>query len=307
MKGLVIKSTGSWYNVLYENAIYECRIKGKIRLDAISTTNPVAVGDYVEIELEDINLAIITDIYPRKNHIIRKSTNLSKQAQILAANIDMAFLVVTIHSPQTLLSFIDRFLASANAYSIPATIIINKCDIISSAQHKATLQEWIDIYTLAGYSVLTVSTVQGQGLQELQVLMKDKISLFAGNSGVGKSSIINALDSSLNIKTQEISHRHKTGQHTTTFAEMHKLQFGAYIIDSPGIRSFGMYDIAKENLSHYFPDIFKFSADCQFANCTHIHEPNCTVQDAVEHGEISLSRYENYVAMYFDTNEKHRL
>ncbi len=307
MKGTVIKSTGSWYRVQdsHSREIYECRIKGKFRLENSRHTNPITVGDYVEFELEEDGVGVISNIAPRKNYIIRKSVNLSKESHMLAANVDRAYLIVTIRKPKTLLSFIDRFLVSAEAYQIPVTIICNKTDL-HSARDTETYNEWKQIYAIAGYEIIPVSTVSGQNIAELRTQLQHKINVFVGNSGVGKSSIINALEPNLHIKTKEISKTHKTGQHTTTFAEMHPLSQGGYIVDTPGVRSFGLLDFDKNQIYHYFPEIFKYSHECKFFNCTHLHEPECAVIDAVHKHHIPASRYLNYSSMVLDEDSKHR-
>ncbi len=307
MRGTVIKSTGSWYKVVADNnQVYDCRIKGKLRLDDTKSTNPIAVGDHVEFVPDAETQGVIAEILERKNYIIRKASNLSKQSHILAANIDRAYLVVTLHSPQTLLSFIDRFLVTTEAYDIPCTIVVNKSDLYTSSSDVELLQEWIDIYTLAGYELILVSAQTGYNIDTLRNQMKDSVNVLAGNSGVGKSSLIQAIDSNITVAIQEISKSHNKGQHTTTFAEMYHMQCGGYIIDTPGVKAFGLHDCTKEELAHYFPEIFASSHKCKFYNCTHIHEPNCSVIQDVQDGFIAISRYENYVAMFFDENSKHR-
>lgn len=307
MKGTVVKSTGSWYRVVTpEHVSFECRIKGKLRLDDSKSTNPIAVGDNVVFTPENETQGIISEILERRNYIIRKASNLSKQSHILAANVDRAYLVVTIQNPQTLLSFIDRFLVSAQAYDIPCTILVNKCDLLTSDHEQEQLQEWKAIYALAGYELLVVSAHTGYNIETLRNHMKGNVSVFAGNSGVGKSSLIHALDPMVSVKIKEISKSHNKGQHTTTFAEMFACDFGGYIIDTPGVKAFGLLNFEKEELAHYFPEIFTYSSGCQFYNCTHIHEPQCAVLRAVEQGNIALSRYENYISLCFDENSKHR-
>ncbi len=306
MKGVVAKSTGSWYRVLCGEQYYDCRIKGKIRLADMKSTNPVAVGDWVEIEPENAEQAVISTIYDRSNYIIRKSTNLSKQSHIIAANVDMAYLVVTLHSPKTLLSFIDRFLLSAEAYSIPCTILINKSDLYTSDADQQTIAEWTETYQKAGYDIFCVSAHSGENIDTLYRMMENKTVVFSGNSGVGKSSLLNAIAPNVASKVSDISKSHNKGRHTTTFAEMYELPNGARLIDTPGVKSFGLLDLEKEELSHYFPEIFKVSKQCQFHNCTHTHEPLCAVQQAVQNGKIALSRYENYVSCLLDENTKHR-
>lgn len=307
MRGLVTKSTGTLYKVkTQEGTIIECRIKGKLRLSGIRTTNPIAVGDYVFYDLENEQSGIITKIDDRKNYIIRKASNLSKESQIIAANIDMAYLVVTIHSPQTLLPFIDRFLVSTEAYDIPATILINKYDLFLSEEDQKKIEEWTEIYRPAGYNVLCISTVTDYNMDVLRNQLAGKVSAFSGNSGVGKTSIIKKLTENENLKTSEISKSFHKGQHTTTFAEMYEMPNGGNIIDTPGVKAFGLLDMKSNEITHYFPEIFKYSSDCQYNNCTHSHEPNCNVIKAVKEGKIALSRYENYLTFMDDKNVKHR-
>jgi ribosome biogenesis GTPase len=304
MEGLVTKSTGSWYQVKTPGGErFDCRIKGKFRIKGIMTTNPIAVGDVVDFELEpELGTGVITNLHPRKNYIIRKSINLSKQAQILAANLDQAFLIVTLASPRTSLGFIDRFLVTAEAYDIPASLIFNKLDLFSDegleilAGHKA-------IYENIGYPCYEVSALDGSNVDQIAELIKDKITLFSGHSGVGKSSLINALLPDLKLRTTEISEWHDKGVHTTTFAEMFELPHGGYIIDTPGIREFGVIDIEKNELSHFFPEMRTRLNQCKFNSCRHINEPGCAVIKAVENGEIELSRYESYISIYngYDT------
>nr|WP_068888215.1 ribosome small subunit-dependent GTPase A [Pedobacter panaciterrae] len=299
MRGLVIKSTGSWYQVHAENGVdYDCRIKGKFRIQGIQTTNPIAVGDQVEFELEpNSDNGVIYKLHDRKNYIIRKSINLSKQAQIIAANMDQAFLVVTLASPRTSLGFIDRFLATAEAYSIPAVLIFNKLDLFNE-DGLAILAEYAAIYEKIGYPCYTVSAIEGTNIPQIESLLKDKTTLFSGHSGVGKSSLINALLPGRSIKTGEISEASDKGQHTTTFAEMHTLPFGGYLIDTPGIRELGIFDIRPEELGHYFREMRDLMHECKFNNCRHVNEPGCAVIKAVESGEIELSRYESYLSIY---------
>jgi ribosome biogenesis GTPase len=312
LEGLVIKSTGSRYIVFYNDKLYECRIKGKLRTKGIRTTNPVSVGDKVfftpqdEIAESGRPLGVISKIKERKNYIIRRSVNLSKESHILAANIDQAFIVATVNYPVTTLNFIDRFLVTAEAYSIPPILVFNKIDMYSQKEMEK-VNEWYGTYHEIGYKCLGTSVKTGQGIDELKELMMGKTSVFAGNSGVGKSSLINYIDSNLNLKTDSISNIHKTGKHTTTFSEMFPLEMGGYIIDTPGIRSFGMIDMKNDDVSHYFPEIFELSENCRFNNCSHTHEPGCAVIVAVEEGNISLSRYENYLSiMNEDEDEKYR-
>lgn len=307
MKGLVLKSTGNNYKVKTDDGtLFDCRIKGKLRLNGIRSTNPIAVGDYVFFELENESAGIITSIADRKNYIIRKASNLSKESQIIATNIDMAYIVVTIHSPQTLLQFVDRFLVTAEAYDIPCTILINKYDLFQSPEDQAVIKEWQEIYTLAGYEVLCISTKTGYNIDELQKRLVGKVSLLSGNSGVGKTSIIKAITNNNELKTSEISKSFHKGQHTTTFAEMYETPHGGNIIDTPGVKAFGLLNMESEEISQYFPEIFKYSSDCQYYNCTHSHEPKCNVIKAVEDGKIAVSRYKNYLAFMDDKNAKHR-
>ncbi|MFW5850692.1 MAG: ribosome small subunit-dependent GTPase A [Bacteroidota bacterium] len=306
MTGLVIKSTGSWYRVIdSDKTVYECRIKGKLRLRNSRSTNPVTVGDTVDFEIEDTTQGIITNIHQRKNYIIRKSVNLSKESHIIAANIDRAYLIVTISQPKTLLSFIDRFLVSAEAYAIPVTLVFNKYDIYSK-KDLVQLSEWEDIYAKAGYPTLRLSCETKLNCNELRSQMQHKISVVVGNSGVGKTTILNTLFPELSLKTQKISKSHKTGQHTTTFSEMFILPEKTYIIDTPGIKSFGLLEVEKHELHHFFPEIFAASHNCKFHNCSHSHEPGCAVLPAVAEGHIAQSRYLNYCQLYDEEKSKHR-
>lgn len=300
-----MKSTGSWYSVRLESGEQvECRIKGKFRMKGIKTTNPVAVGDVVEIEA-GAEGGVISQIMDRKNYIIRKSTNLSKEAHIIAANVDQAMLVVTVNHPVTSTVFIDRFLASVEAYRIPAVLVFNKIDLYGE-DDLLMLGALTQVYMQAGYECLHVSSLTGEGIEDVVAAMKDKITVFSGLSGVGKSSLVNRVEPSLDLKVAEISESHDTGKHTTTFAEMFPLSFGGYIVDTPGIRAFGLIHMEKNEISHYFPEIFKRATDCKYYNCTHIHEPGCAVLEAVENGEISESRYFSYVSMFEEGEEKYR-
>lgn len=299
MQGLVIKSTGSWYNVHgVDGNNYDCRIKGKFRIQGIQTTNPIAVGDIVEFEMEpNSDKGVIYKLHERKNYIIRKSINLSKQAQIIAANMDQAFLVVTLASPRTSLGFIDRFLATAEAYSIPAVLIFNKLDLFHQ-EGLAILDEYKSIYENLDYPCYSVSALAGTNIPLIESLLKDKTTLFSGHSGVGKSSLINALLPGRSIKTGDVSEATDKGQHTTTFAEMHTLPFGGYLIDTPGIRELGIFDIRPEELGHYFREMRALMNECRFNNCRHVNEPGCAVINAVETGEIEISRYESYLSIF---------
>ena len=299
MKGLVIKSTGSWYQVKTDDGnVIDCRIKGKFRIKGIQTTNPIAAGDVVEIEIEpDLGTGVITQLYERRNYIIRKSVNLSKQAQIIAANLDQAFLIVTLASPRTSLGFIDRFLVTAEAYDVPAGLIFNKLDLFSD-EGLEILEEQQHIYKSIGYPCYAVSALEKTHINEIAEILKDKTTLFSGHSGAGKSSLINAIIPGASLKTGAVSDWSDKGQHTTTFAEMHKLPFGGYLIDTPGIREFGIIDIEQQELGHFFPEFRERMNECKFYNCHHIHEPGCAVIDAVENGEIEISRYESYLSIY---------
>lgn len=305
MQGLVIKSTGSWYQVFAEDGnTYDCRIKGKFRIKGIQTTNPVAVGDKVEFELEpNAETGVIDKLADRKNYIIRKSINLSKQAQIIAANLDQAFLVVTLASPRTSLGFIDRFLVTSEAYDIPISLIFNKVDLYNEVGMEI-VEQYKAIYEPLGYPCYEVSALKGININQIKDLLKDKVTLFSGHSGVGKSSLINAILPDFNIKTGEVSEWSDKGQHTTTFAEMHALPFGGYLIDSPGIRELGIVDIEKEELSHFFVEMRDRLNQCKFNNCRHINEPGCAVIKAVEEGEIEPSRYDSYQSIYFGNDTR---
>ncbi|MBK3516052.1 ribosome small subunit-dependent GTPase A [Carboxylicivirga marina] len=304
--GLVIKSTGSRYTVLSDNGeIVVCQIRGKIRLKGIKSTNPVSVGDRVVYDDDGSNEGVISKIEERKNYIIRKATNLSKESHIIAANVDQAVLIVTINYPMTSRVFVDRFIAASEAYGIPVTIIFNKTDRYD-AKHMQILDDWRNLYEGIGYKTLAVSAKKQADLSEVEALLKNKISVLSGHSGVGKSTLINRVEPELNLKTAEISAIHQSGKHTTTFAEMHALSFGGYIIDTPGIRGFGLIHIEKEELYHYFKEIFEFAENCRFNNCSHYSEPGCSVKEAVESGNIALSRYESYLSILLNRNEKYR-
>lgn len=304
--GLVTKSTGSWYQVLGDDQQrYECRIKGKFRTKGIKTTNPIAVGDRVTIELEqEEGVAVITTLETRRNYIIRRSINLSKQTQIIGANLDLALLVVTLASPPTSMGFIDRFLVTAEAYSIPAVLVFNKLDLFSDGGLEI-LQEYQSVYTSIGYTCLSVSALEQTGLDELTALLRDKITLVSGHSGVGKSTLINALIPDVSLKTGQISSWSDKGKHTTTFAEMLPLPFGGNLIDTPGIRELGIVDIEPQELSHFFPEMRERLNQCRFNNCRHVNEPGCAIIDAVEEGDIELSRYESYLSMYHNEDSRH--
>lgn len=305
MEGLVIKSTGSWYEVLTdEGETINCRIKGKFRTLDIKTTNPIAVGDRVRVEPEpDQETGLITVLHPRKNYIIRKSVNLSKQAQIIAANLDQAFLIVTLASPRTSLGFIDRFLVTAEAYEIPAKLIFNKLDLFSE-EGLEILEQYQSIYENAGYPCYSVSAIKETNLDQIRGLLKDKVTLVSGHSGVGKSTLINALLPGKELKTGKISDWSDKGKHTTTFAEMFQLPFGGYLIDTPGIRELGVFDIEKQELGRLFPEIRKLMGNCRFHNCRHINEPGCAVLEALEKGKLESSRYDSYLSIYHDNETR---
>ena len=301
--GLVIKNTGSWYQVRTDDgALVECKIKGNFRLKGIRSTNPVAVGDRVNIEENREGTAFIVSIDDRDKYIIRRASNLSKESHILAANVDQALLIVTVNHPQTNLIFIDRFLATAEAYRVLVKLVFNKIDLYDE-NDKELLQGLVDLYTYIGYDCLSVSAVTGEGIDRLRTLLHEKVSLFAGNSGVGKSSLINCILPGLNLKTGAISLSHHKGMHTTTFSEMFPLPQGGYIIDTPGVKGFGTIDFAPEEVAHFFPEIFRFSHDCRFGNCTHRHEPGCAVLKALEEHRISESRYASYLSIIDDSTE----
>lgn len=303
MKGLVIKNTGSWYTVKTDDGqLIESKIKGNFRLKGIRSTNPVAVGDHVQLITNQEGTAFISAIEDRRNYIVRKSPNLSKQSHILAANVDQALLVVTVNYPQTSTTFIDRFLAGAEAYRVPVILVFNKRDILSEEElHYEQMMR--KLYETIGYQCVELSAATGEGVEQLIPLIKDKISLLSGNSGVGKSTLINQLVPEADQRTAEISDAHNTGMHTTTFSEMIALSAGGYLIDTPGIKGFGTFDIEKEELTSYFKEIFQFSENCRFSNCTHTHEPGCAVIRAVEDHHIAASRYQSYLSMLEDKDE----
>jgi ribosome biogenesis GTPase len=295
-KGLILKSTGSFYQVAdEEGGVFRCRIKGKMRIKGLDTTNPVAVGDRVLFEIHDSE-GMITEVLERKNYIIRKSVNLSRQAHIIAANIDLALVVATPVYPRTSTGFIDRFLATAEAYSIPAGIVFNKSDLYDE-EVKEYVDELSAMYIRIGYRTFCVSALQSDSLASLREAIQGKITLFSGHSGTGKSTLINRLIPGLDLKTTEISTQHLKGKHTTTFAEMHPLPDGGYIIDTPGIREFGILDFDQHEVSHYFPEIFRHSKDCHFNNCLHKNEKSCAVIQAVEDSKIALTRYASYLSI----------
>jgi ribosome biogenesis GTPase len=307
VKGIVIKSTGSSYQVKTNDKIITCRLRGKFRIKGIKSTNPITVGDVVDFEMEkETETGVINHIYDRKNYIIRKSVNLSKQTHIIASNIDQVFLLITLDNPTTFPGFIDRFLASAEAYKIPAVLLFNKID---SYDEKSLIQKdkLKEVYIKIGYQCVDISATKNINIDYLKDLMKDKVSLFAGHSGVGKSTLANAIYPELNLKTKEISLQHKLGKHTTTFAEMFELPFGGYLIDTPGIKGFGVVDFDNEEVSDYFIEFFKLKKYCKFNNCLHLNEPNCAVKQALEKNEIAASRYKSYVQIIKGENENYRI
>jgi ribosome biogenesis GTPase / thiamine phosphate phosphatase len=311
-KGLVIKTTGSWYTLEDEDGKnFECKVKGNFRIKGIKSTNPVAVGDRVIFTVQealksptDLPAGWITDIEDRKNYIVRRSPNLSKQSHIIAANIDQAVLVATVAWPVTTTTFIDRYLASAEAYRIPVLLVFNKTDLYTEKEN-ARMHELIAVYSKIGYLCLATSATKNQGIDELKNTLKNKTNVINGHSGVGKSTLINLIQPGLNLKTSEISEMHRTGKHTTAFSAMYKLSIGGYIIDTPGIKGFGMLDMEAWEISHYFPEIFDISKNCQYSNCSHTHEPGCAVKEAVEGGEVAQSRYNSYLGL-LEGEDKYR-
>lgn len=302
-KGLVIKNTGSWYLVkTNDGKQIECKIKGNFRLKGIRSTNPIAVGDWVQIAVNTEGTAFITEIEDRKNYIIRRSSNLSKQSHIIAANLDQCMLVITVNYPETSTTFIDRFLASAEAYRVPVRLIFNKTDLYSEEEQRY-LDALVNLYTHIGYPCYRISALNETGVEEIKRDLQGKVTLFSGHSGVGKSTLINAILPDLNVKTGAISAAHNKGMHTTTFSEMFPVEGEGYIIDTPGIKGFGTFDMEDEEVGHYFKEIFEFSANCKYGNCTHRHEPGCAVREAVENHYISESRYASYLNILEDKEE----
>ncbi|WP_288870635.1 ribosome small subunit-dependent GTPase A [uncultured Capnocytophaga sp.] len=308
MRGLVYKSTGSWYTVKEENSgvFYQCRIKGKMRLKGIKNTNPVAVGDYVAFQQEEGLQGVITAVEERQNYIIRKSVNLSKQTHIIAANIDLAFLVITLNNPPTSTTFIDRFLVTAEAYSIKTVLLFNKVDTYTPDE-LAEVKYLAQLYRKVGYECIGISATTGKNIEKVKETMRGKTCVVSGHSGAGKSTLINAIAPQLALKTGEISLQHQQGQHTTTFAEMFDLPFGAHIIDTPGIKGFGMVEIDKHELTDYFPEFFALKEDCKFNNCLHTDEPHCAVKEALENDEIAWSRYKSYLQILEGDEESYRI
>lgn len=301
--GLVLKSTGSWYEVLADGERYQCRIRGKLRLKGVRSTNPVVVGDWVRIESDEQGGYVISAIETRKNYIIRRASNLSKESHIIASNIDQALLVVTLFSPETAMEFVDRFLVTCEAYKVPVTILLAKIDL--AREHPEAVEEFYSIYERAGYNIIEVSATEGEGVEAVRELLRGKTTLLSGNSGVGKSTLVAAVEPGLDIKTGEISQSHHKGKHTTTFSTMYPLSDGGYIIDTPGIKGFGLIDIDDAELAHYFPEMMRYLPDCRFYNCSHTHEPGCAVVEAVKRGEIAYPRYESYLKI-MDEDDKYR-
>ncbi len=308
MKGLVIKNTGSWVTVrLDDGNTVNCKMRGVLRLKGLRCTNPVAVGDMVQVEDKGGDAPVVGAIEPRKNYIIRRASNLSKEFQIIAANLDQAVLVATLINPETSTTFIDRFLATAEAYQVPAVLAFNKVDLLTTGELRQQVEDLKTMYEHIGYPVITMSAATGEGTDQLRALLQGKMSLLSGNSGVGKSSIINLLVPEAHVKVGDVSHTHHKGMHTTTFSELLDLPGGGAIIDTPGVKAFGTIDFERAQVAHYFPEIFRISDDCRFNNCTHTHEPGCAVRDAVEQGHISMSRYTSYLSILDeDPNNKYR-
>lgn len=308
MKGTVYKSTGSWYQVKSdEGKFYNCRIKGKFRISGIKSTNPVAVGDRVEFKPEEKSeeeTGVITGIEERENYIIRKSVNLSKQTHIIASNIDQVFLLITLNNPPTFTTFIDRFLVTAEAYDIEAILLFNKIDTYNEDE-LAEIKYLAALYREIGYKCIGISAKTGKNVDKVKEIMQGETSMISGHSGTGKSTLVNAIEPSLHLKTSKISEQHKQGQHTTTFAEMFDLSFGARIIDTPGIKGFGVVDMEKEEIGNYFPEFFERKQDCKFHNCLHIDEPKCAVKDALEEGEVAWSRYKSYLQILKGEEDQH--
>ncbi len=303
MQGTVIRSSGSVYGVrAVDGTLVDCRVKGNFRLKGIRSTNPVAVGDHVRFDVREDGTAYIVEILERKNYIVRKASNLSKQSHILAANLDLCFLIVTINHPATATTFIDRFLAAAEAYRVPVVLVFNKVDLYNGCECEE-LEYLTALYSSIGYECLRTSATEHNGINELKEMMRGKVSLLAGNSGVGKSSIVNAIAPEIAARVGEISKTHDTGMHTTTYTEMFEFMPGSFIVDTPGVKGFGTYDMEVEEISHYFVEFFRLSKDCRYGNCTHTHEPGCAVLEALESGRLAPSRYQSYLSMLEDKDE----
>lgn len=302
IEGIVVSSTGSWYEVSTAEGVLNCRIRGRLRLKGVRSTNPVVVGDRVLVE-PDGDSSVIVEIIPRRNYVIRRASNLSKESHIIAANIDRALLIVTLHSPTTPCEFVDRFLVTCEAYKVPATIVLGKADTLEGEAAEEA-EAFTAIYEDAGYEVLRLSSVTGEGIEKIRAMLRDHTTLVAGNSGVGKSTLIGSIDPTLNIRTGEISDSHHQGKHTTTFSTMYALD-GGYIIDTPGIKGFGLIDIDDKELCRYFPEMMRLAPECRFYNCTHTHEPGCAVTEAVKQGAVAWSRYDSYLKI-LDEDDKYR-
>lgn len=302
-EGIVVRATGSWYEVLCGQRRLQCRIRGKLRLKGIRSTSPVVVGDAVRCEMDVDGSYVISAIEQRRNYIIRRASNLSKESHIIAANIDQAMLVVTLFSPETAVEFIDRFLITCEAYKIPVTILLAKIDL--ARQRPELIEEFRSTYERAGYPIVEISATEGEGVEHVKELLKGKTTLLSGNSGVGKSTLVQAVEPGLDIRTGEISQSHNKGKHTTTFSTMYPLSEGGFIIDTPGIKGFGLIDIQEAELAHYFPEMMRYLPECRFYNCLHTHEPHCAVVEAVKRGEVAYSRYESYLKI-MDDDEKYR-
>lgn len=301
-EGLVVRATGSWYEVLCDTERIKCRIRGKLRLKGVRSTNPVVVGDIVHCQSENSEEWVIFDIVPRRNYIIRRASNLSKESHIIAANIDQAMIVVTLKEPVTALEFVDRFLVTCQAYKVPAIILLAKIDLMESREE---VEQFHATYNSAGYQVLDISATEGIGVDKVKELLKGKVTLISGNSGVGKSTLVSAIDPTLDIRTGEISESFHKGKHTTTFSTIYPLKEGGYIIDTPGIKGFGLIDIEDKELWHYFPEMIATAGECRFYNCTHTHEPGCAVCEAMKDGKIAYTRYESYLKI-LDEDDKYR-
>ena len=303
IEGLVVRATGSWYEVLHEGETLRCRIRGRLRLRGVRSTNPVVVGDTVYCECDERGEWVICDIAPRRNYVIRRASNLSKESHIIAANIDRAMIVVTLIEPVTALEFVDRFLVTCEAYKIPVTILLAKCDLLAAIPE--AVAEFRQTYESAGYEVIEISATEGIGVDRVREMLDGKVTLLSGNSGVGKSTLVSRIDPSLDVRTGEISESFHKGKHTTTFSTMYRIGEGGYIIDTPGIKGFGLLDIEDKELWHYFPEMISRASECRFYNCTHTHEPGCAVCEAVREGEIAYSRYESYLKI-LDEDDKYR-
>lgn len=303
VEGLVIRATGSWYEVESGGSLLKCRIRGKLRLKGVRSTNPVVVGDIVHCQSGQDGEWVICDIVPRRNYIIRRASNLSKESHIIAANVDCAMIVVTLVEPVTALEFVDRFLITCEAYKVPAVILLAKIDLLEQAPEQVA--QFHQIYESAGYRVIDISAKEGKGIDSVKELLAGRVTLISGNSGVGKSTLVGRIDPTLDIRTGEISESFHKGKHTTTFSTMYPLEGGGYIIDTPGIKGFGLIDIDDKELWHYFPEMIASAGECRFYNCTHTHEPGCAVCEAVKQGDIAFSRYESYLKI-LDDDEKYR-